>query len=164
MTSGAIAGSGSEICTGCAAWDELLHAVSHQPSDLWVTGVVLPALEADISDQAIMEMVSALASHEKLGEQVCESLLKTYLFDADAASTAIDHGLAVLHITHPSVDIPLASVARSPSGIDFQAVDGQPAKVFLLLVSPPQPAAKQLRMTATAARLLLNYGRRAGAR
>jgi mannitol/fructose-specific phosphotransferase system IIA component (Ntr-type) len=164
MTFGPLASLGSETCPGCAAWDDLMRAVSHQPSDLWVAGVVLPELEADTSHQAITEMVSALASHKKLGEQVCESLVKTYLFDAGAASTAIDHGLAVLHITHHSVDIPVASVARSSSGIDFQAADGQPAKVFLLLVSPPQPAAKHLRMTATAARLLLNYGRRTGLR
>jgi mannitol/fructose-specific phosphotransferase system IIA component (Ntr-type) len=148
------------FCCSCCAWAELLEDVSRYTADLWAAEAVVPDLEATTSQQAITEMVEALVSENKLSDQLSEILVRAFLFDADETSAAIEHGLAVLLITHPAVQDPLVLVARSQNGIDFQAVDDQPAKVFLLLVSPPQSPAEQLRLTAEAARLLLDYERR----
>jgi nitrogen PTS system EIIA component len=150
----------SGLCPSCAAWDDLLHAVHHHAPHLWAAGTVLPDLEATTSHQAISEIVEALALEAGLSEQLSETIVKAFLFDQEVASTAIDHGLAMLHIAHPAVAEPVASVARSQFGVDFGSPDGLPAKVFVLLVSPPRSPAEHLRLTAAAARLLREYGRR----
>lgn len=150
----------SGLCPSCAAWDELLQAVQHQSPHLWATGTVLPDLEATTGHQAISEIVEALALEAGLSEQLSETIVKAFLFDQEVASTAIDHGLAMLHIAHPAVAEPVASVARSQFGVDFGSPDGLPAKIFVLLVSPPRSPAERLRLTAAAARLLREYGRR----
>ena len=150
------------FCSTCSAWEELLEDVSRYTADLWAADAVVSDLAATTSQQAIIEMVEALVFENNLSDHLSEVFVRAFLFDADETSAVIEHGLAVLLITHPAVDEPLVLVARSQNGIDFQAVDDQPAKVFLLLVSPPQSPAEQLRLTAGAARLLLDYGRRSG--
>lgn len=152
------------FCASCAAWAELLDDVSRCRMDLWAAEVVVPDLEATTSQQAIMEMVEALVIENKLSDHLSEVFVRAFLFDNDETSTAIEHGLAVLLVTHPAVEECLVLVARSQNGIDFQAVDDQPAKVFLLMVSPPQSPAQQLRLTAHAARILLDYERRSDTR
>jgi mannitol/fructose-specific phosphotransferase system IIA component (Ntr-type) len=150
----------SGLCPNCAAWDELQRAVHHHAPHLWAAGSIMSDLEATTSQEAISEIVESMALEAGMSEQLSETIVKALLFDQEAASTAVDQGLAMLHVTHPSVTEPLASVARSQFGIDFGSPDGHPAKVFVVLVSPPQPPAEHLRLTATAARLLRNYGRR----
>jgi mannitol/fructose-specific phosphotransferase system IIA component (Ntr-type) len=147
----------SNMCPDCRAWDDLLYAVAHQPAELWTPGVVLPDLHATTSHQAIAELVEMLALQNAWSEQLRETLIKTYLFDDRAASTALDRGLAILSITHPAVEETTLSVARSIAGIDFQALDGESSRVFLLLVSPPQPPVMHLRLTAIAAGLLRTH-------
>ncbi len=154
-----LSGETSAICSSCYAWEELLDDIRHTP-DLWDAEAVVPDLEATTRQQAIVEMVEALVNENKLGDHLGEVFIRALLFDADEISTAVEHGLAVLLFTHPAVQDSLVLVARSHNGIDFQAVDEQPAKVFLLLASPPQSPANRLRLTAHAARLLLDYGRR----
>ncbi len=153
-------GGQPDFCSTCGAWEELLEDVSRYTADLWAADAVVSDLAATTSQQAIIEMVEALVFENKLSDHLSEVFARAFLFDADETSAVIEHGLAVLLITHPAVDEPLVLVARSQNGIDFQAVDDQPAKVFLLLVSPPQSPAEQLRLTAGAARLLLDYARR----
>lgn len=150
----------SGLCPNCEAWNELQRAVHHYAPHLWAAGSIVSDLEATTSQQAISEIVESMALEAGMSEQLSETIVKALMFDQEAASTAIDHGLAMLHVTHPSVTEPLASVARSQFGIDFGSPDGHPAKVFVVLVSPPKPPAEHLRLTATAARLLRNYSRR----
>ena len=55
-------------------------------------------------------------------------------------STGIGGGIAIPHAKHESIERLIGAVGTSTEGIDFDAVDGKPARiVFLLLARADQP-------------------------
>jgi len=69
-------------------------------------------------------------------------------------STGIGGGLALPHAMVPGLRQTLVAVARVPGGIEFAALDGEPADLFFLLLSPPEAAHEHLRILARLARIL----------
>ena len=54
----------------------------------------------------------------------------------NAGSTGFGGGVALPHGKSSSVDKPLVVMAVSPSGVDFDSLDGQPVHVFVLMLTP----------------------------
>ncbi|MEK7331185.1 MAG: PTS sugar transporter subunit IIA, partial [Candidatus Eisenbacteria bacterium] len=48
----------------------------------------------------------------------------------------------------------MAACAVSPAGVDFEAVDGEPAHLFILLVSPESVGTPHVKVLANISRLL----------
>ena len=69
-------------------------------------------------------------------------------------STGIGNGIATPHGKMKTGDRLLASGGVSPQGIDFDSVDGQPASLFFLLVSPEASHGPHVRALANISRLL----------
>jgi mannitol/fructose-specific phosphotransferase system IIA component (Ntr-type) len=68
-------------------------------------------------------------------------------------STGIGAGIAVPHAICAGLAGPCLIIGISPSGVEFQAIDGQPVNVFFVLLSPPDHAGHHIRMLARIARL-----------
>ena len=66
--------------------------------------------------------------------------------------TALPHGLAVPHARLPQLTKPHVFVARSHDGIDFDAADGQPARLICLILTPTQQPDTQIEMLALIAK------------
>jgi PTS system fructose-specific IIA component/PTS system nitrogen regulatory IIA component len=62
--------------------------------------------------------------------------------------------VAIPHTKHQSVDRTIATVGVSRNGIDFASLDGKPAYVLFLLISPSDRPDIHLRAMETAARQL----------
>src|SRR5207249_4790457 len=69
-------------------------------------------------------------------------------------STGIGNGVAIPHGKARAVDRMLAACGVSPSGIDFDAVDAEPARLFILLVSPESVGTPHVKVLANVSRLL----------
>lgn len=63
-------------------------------------------------------------------------------------STGLGSGVAVPHCKLPGLRRGVLAIGVSRQGIDFGSVDGQPAKLFFLLVSPTQSPAEHLQSLA----------------
>ena len=68
-------------------------------------------------------------------------------------STGIGDGVAIPHGKLPGLDRLLASFARSP-GVEFAAIDGQPTRLFFLLVVPEHSGGQHLKALARISRFL----------
>lgn len=101
----------------------------------------LIALEPDLDRD---ELVGILLEREKLG------------------STGIGDGIAIPHGKVPSTDQLLISFGRSPGGIDFDSMDGQPAFLFFLLLAPESSTGSHLKALAKLSRLLKDPSFREG--
>lgn len=77
------------------------------------------------------------------------------------ATTALEDGVAIPHVRLAGITEPLGAFGRSISGIPCGAVDGEPTRLFLLLVIPAEEPGAHLKLLARAARLLSNGGCRA---
>ena len=82
------------------------------------------------------ELVDALERREKL------------------QSTGIGHGVAIPHGKSANIKSLIACVGRSPSGVDFQSLDGMPTHLFFTLLVPESEHGTHIKALARLSRLL----------
>jgi PTS system nitrogen regulatory IIA component len=104
------------------------------------------------SKKRALELVSALIA----GAQ--PSLMETEIFDCLLArerlgSTGIGHGIAIPHGRLKSVDRPIGAFAVLEKGVDFDALDGEPADLVCALVVPAESTEEHLQILASLAAL-----------
>jgi fructose-specific phosphotransferase system IIA component len=71
----------------------------------------------------------------------------------DQMSTGLEGGIAVPHAKSAAVDTLKMAIGIAPEGIDFNALDGNPTKLFFLLVAPPDKAGPHVQALAEIAKL-----------
>jgi PTS system nitrogen regulatory IIA component len=67
-------------------------------------------------------------------------------------STGIGQGVAIPHCKLKGLRHGVVAVGLVPAGVDFGAVDGQPVKVFFLVISPADAPAEHLQILAALSR------------
>jgi mannitol/fructose-specific phosphotransferase system IIA component (Ntr-type) len=68
------------------------------------------------------------------------------------SSTGIGSGLAIPHCKMPGLQEPVLALGLAPRGVEFGAADGQPVRLFFLVVSPEAAPAEHLRVLAAISR------------
>ena len=68
-------------------------------------------------------------------------------------STAIGDGIAIPHGKLRGISRILGVFGRSPQGVDFDSLDGNPTHLFFLLVAPEDSASLHLKALARVSRL-----------
>jgi PTS system nitrogen regulatory IIA component len=68
------------------------------------------------------------------------------------SSTGIGAGVAIPHGKLPGLRQGIVAVGLAPQGVDFGAADGQPVRLFFLVVSPEGAPAEHLRVLAAISR------------
>jgi PTS system nitrogen regulatory IIA component len=69
-------------------------------------------------------------------------------------STGMHHGLAIPHGKTDTVDGLVASMGLIPEGVDFQSMDGDPSRIFILTVSPANRPGPHIQFLAEVSRLM----------
>ena len=82
-----------------------------------------------------------------------DSVLAAIQAREDQMSTGLEGGIAVPHAKSPAVDTLKMAIGIAPAGIDFNAMDGNPTKLFFLLVAPPDKAGPHVQALAEIAKL-----------
>lgn len=70
-----------------------------------------------------------------------------------AHTTALGSGVAVPHALCAELDASLVAVGIAGEGVDFEAEDGVPVRLFFLLLSPPAASREHIKLLARVARL-----------
>jgi mannitol/fructose-specific phosphotransferase system IIA component (Ntr-type) len=73
-------------------------------------------------------------------EAVRAEVVRAVLEREVSASTGIGRGVAIPHARAAAVPRLMAALGTAPAGLEFDAVDGLPCRIFLLLVSGPADA------------------------
>ena len=121
-------------------------------SELLTPAAVVPRLKAATKRDAIAELVSVLETAHGLDSQ--GEILDRVLRREAMMSTGIVNGVAIPHGKARAVDRMMAACAVSPAGVDFESVDGEPAYLFILLVSPENVGTPHVKVLANISRLL----------
>ncbi len=69
-------------------------------------------------------------------------------------STGIGHGVAIPHGRMPDLSMPVVAVARHEAGVNFEAIDGKPVHIVVLLLVPDSDDRQHLELLAHLARSL----------
>jgi PTS system nitrogen regulatory IIA component len=120
-------------------------------TDLITRDAVVASLKVGAKKHALQEL-SAIAARQcgMPASEIFEALLQRERL----GSTGIGSGIAIPHGKLAKVEHIFGVFARLEKPIDFEALDGQPVDLILLLIAPESAGADHLKALARAARLL----------
>jgi len=105
-----------------------------------------------IKKQEILEELIDLA--EKTGKiHDKKEALKAVMVREQMMSTGLEHGIAVPHAKTGSVSEMVMAMGLCRDGVDFESVDGEPSRIFFLLLAPENAAAANVKLLAQIARI-----------
>jgi len=118
--------------------------------DILVRDAVILNLGVRDKRDVLMEMSAALAKVEPQIE--ADRLLEVLLEREALQSTGIGEGVAIPHGKMVGLDRLVATFARSPEGVEFESIDGQPTHHLFLLVVPEHSGGQYLKALARISR------------
>lgn len=113
--------------------------------------VIKVPLENTSKSEVIRELVAVLEQAGKVRD--ADAVYNALLERESQGSTGLEHGIAVPHAKTDAVETLTVAVGISPSGVEFGALDGQPSKLFFLLLAPHDQAGPHIEALAEIARL-----------
>lgn len=120
------------------------------------------SISISLSSKKKGDVLEELLDLAMLGGQIQDrkSALKSIVEREKKMSTGMHHGLAIPHGKTNGVNRLVAAVGIAPEGIDFNALDGQPSKIFILSISPANRAGPHIQFLAEISRILNQEERR----
>ncbi|MCK4628221.1 MAG: PTS sugar transporter subunit IIA [Sedimentisphaerales bacterium] len=113
-------------------------------SDFMVSEAIVPQLQSTSRDDAVRELVEALAHAGKVATKQVDEIVQKIIERETQGSTGIGKGIAVPHIKHPSTTEIVGTIGCSRNGIEFNSLDKAPVYSVLLLLSPPNDPDRHL--------------------
>jgi PTS system nitrogen regulatory IIA component len=114
---------------------------------------ILADLKARNKKGILEELVAPVA--EIAGVQQ-EDLVKVLLEREHLGSTGIGGGIGIPHGKMKDLDSLVLGFGLSRQGVDFESLDGKPAHIFFLLVTPENSTGLHLKLLARISRILKN--------
>jgi PTS system nitrogen regulatory IIA component len=111
-------------------------------------------LKAKSKEEAFEEMVDLLMENYNLCSR--EDILKAIQEREQKISTGIKRGIAIPHGKTSAVDEVMGVIGISPTGIDYDALDGEPVYLIFLLVSSENDPGQHLEILKKIALLVEN--------
>jgi mannitol/fructose-specific phosphotransferase system IIA component (Ntr-type) len=109
-------------------------------------------LAARSKDEALRELVEMLEAAHGLNTE--GDILSRVVRRESMMSTGIGNGVAIPHGKSRLVERLVAACAVAPDGLEFDSVDGEPATLFILLVSPENVRGPHVKALASISRLM----------
>ena len=121
-------------------------------ADILPESLVIASLRGRTKEEVIGELAGHLAA---VHTEIDAGRLVDVLWERERlGSTAIGDGIAIPHGKLPGVKTVLGAFGRHLDGVDFQSLDGNPSKLFFLLVAPEDSVGLHLKALARVSRLL----------
>ncbi|HJP33176.1 MAG: PTS sugar transporter subunit IIA [Candidatus Latescibacteria bacterium] len=114
----------------------------------------LVGLKGHSKDEIIEELVGSLEVGAAIADR--DKVLQAVLEREKIMSTGIGDGIAIPHGKTDAVSQLSAALGIHKRGVDFEALDGEPAFVFFLLVSPANVSGPHIKALARISRMLKN--------
>ena len=123
-------------------------------TDLLAMDCMIMDLKATDKKSAIKEMVSKLHEAGRINDQ--EMFEVGIIKREEQTSTGLGDGIAMPHSKNSAVVRPTVLFAKSSTGVDYEALDGQPTFLFFMIAAPEGANDTHLQALAGLSRLLLN--------
>jgi len=119
--------------------------------DLVEEKIIKTPLESKDKPDVLRELVQILKDAGKIDD--FDAVLKAVQDREDKLSTGLESGIAVPHGKTTAVSSLKLALGIAPQGIDFDAMDKQPSRLFFLLVAPPNQSGPHVEALAEIAKL-----------
>ncbi len=122
--------------------------------DLLEETLIIEDIAASDKAGVIREFSELLAARGKV--QNSEELMRVLLEREALGSTGIGDGIAIPHAKLPALRDMVVAFGKSRGGVDFHSLDGRPAHLFFVLVTPDSMPGDHLKTLARISRILKN--------
>ncbi|MDR2491452.1 MAG: PTS sugar transporter subunit IIA, partial [Spirochaetaceae bacterium] len=122
------------------------------------TRCIILDLKGTTKEAVITELVQILAYKGKIDD--FDLVLQSVLSREEIVSTGMEHGVAIPHAKTDGVRETVAAVGIQKEGVDFQSVDGEKSRIFILVVSPQKHHDNHLRFLLSISSCLKDPARR----
>ena len=114
---------------------------------------ILADLKARNKKGILEELVAPVADIAKVQQ---EDLVRVLLERERLGSTGIGGGIGIPHGKMKNLENLVLGFGLSRNGVDFESLDGKPAHIFFLLVTPENSTGLHLKLLARISRILKN--------
>ena len=113
---------------------------------------ILPELRADTKKGVIEEMVAGMVFAGKFTGKT--AAIQAVLAREEKMSTGMQNGIAIPHGKTDAVDQLVAAVGIHRAGVDFDSMDGKPAHIFIMTLSPENRTGPHIQFLAEISKVL----------
>ena len=114
--------------------------------------VIEPHLQGTTKEQILEEMLNLLSARHLI-HNLDEA--RTALWEREhTMSTGMQNGIALPHGRTDAVDRLVVAVGLRPEGVDFKSLDGKPAQIFVMSLSPATGAAPRVQFMSAVGQVL----------
>lgn len=124
-----------------------------------VRDTMLPQLAGDTKEAIIDELLGAIYGKGLIKD--LEAAKGAVMTREASMSTGMQYGIAIPHGRTDAVERLVCSVGLKPGGLDFDSIDGEPSRIFVLTLSPLTAAAPHVQFMSTMSQILNESGRQA---
>lgn len=122
----------------------------------------------DVMRQELMLLPAQATTKEAILDEMVNKLVETGAvndFDTfrqgiadreESMSTGLGEGIAMPHAKNKAVEKTSVVFAKQPAGVDFDSLDGQPAKLFFMIAAKDDANETHLSILANLSKLLMN--------
>jgi len=121
--------------------------------DILNEGQIIASLRATNRWEAIEELIANLVETGKVKSEYRDGIIAAVRKRESSMSTGIGHGIGIPHASTDLVSTITGAFGRSQTGIDFDALDGQPVKLTTLLLVPQRQFQQHLHTVGGIAKL-----------
>lgn len=119
--------------------------------DLIVPEVIKVGLTSTDKPAVLRELLQILVDAGKVTDR--DTVLDAILKRESLQSTGLEAGFAVPHAKTTAVSELTLAIGIAPDGIDFDAIDQQPSKLFFLMLAPPDKSGPHIEALSEIARM-----------
>ena len=114
---------------------------------------ISPFLKSTSKKEVIQELLGFFIHHGEIEAENKDTLFSELLKRESKGSTGIGNQIAIPHCKTPLVNDLHVAIGISPSGIDFESIDRQKVKIFVLTLSSNAGSSRHLQFLAFIANL-----------
>jgi mannitol/fructose-specific phosphotransferase system IIA component (Ntr-type) len=109
-----------------------------------LSGILKPGqISLNLKAQSRDGILKELVGQTSLGEKAQHMLLVNLKQREELGSTGIGKGVAIPHCRSLLLNSLSLIVGRSKNGVDFEAIDKKPSRLFFLIIAPPHDPQNQ---------------------
>ncbi len=121
--------------------------------DILTPDCIICPLAGTTKKQVIDELVDALARSGRIADPA--GLKEAVWTREQTRTTGIGHGLAIPHGKNAGMKNLAMAIGKPASPMEFEAIDGQPVRLIVLLASPPDRTSDHIQALARISRLMI---------
>jgi Kef-type K+ transport system membrane component KefB/mannitol/fructose-specific phosphotransferase system IIA component (Ntr-type) len=117
-----------------------------------------PSLKGITKNEIIAELLDLLIKRNHVTEADRNKIYNALLEREKVISTGMQNGFALPHIKTGAVDRIICAVGIKAEGVDFNALDDQPSRIFILELAPKNATGPHLQFVSTVTQTIQTLG------